>query len=221
MTHIKQKFDIAVIGGGPAGMMAAIKASETGAKVILLEKNDNLGKKLLLTGKGRCNITHAQFNNKKFVKAFGKNGDFLMSGFSLFGPKETINFFEEKGLKLKTERGERVFPQSNKAKDVLNVLIKCLKKNNVMVVHHCKVAGLRCKNKDITSIVLQGKEKLVAKKYILATGGVSYEQTGSTGDGFIWAKKLGHKVSKLRPALIPLITKEKYVKDLQGLSLKI
>ena len=220
MTFIQEKFDIAVIGGGPAGIMAAIKAGESGARVVLLEKNNNLGKKLLLTGNGRCNLTHAEFNHKMFANEFGKNGDFLMSGFSVFGPKETMDFFEKKGLKLKTERGKRVFPQSDKASDVLNILDKYLKKNNVVVVHGCKISGLRSKDKNITSIVLQGKEKLIAQKYILATGGKSYTQTGSTGDGFIWAKKLGHNVSKLRPALVPLKVKEKWIKNLQGLGLK-
>ncbi len=128
MSFLQEKFDVAVIGGGPAGIMAAIKASDSGAKVILLEKNNSLGKKLLITGKGRCNLNHAEFNHKKFVSAFGKNGDFLMSGFSMFGPKNTMDFFEQKGLKLKTERGKRVFPQTNKANDVLNVLMGCLKK---------------------------------------------------------------------------------------------
>ena len=212
-------FDVIVIGGGPAGMMAAGRAGEIGAKVGLLEKNEKLGKKLLLTGKGRCNITHAELNIRKFVKEFGKKGDFLFSPFSLFGVKETIEFFEKRGLKLKTERGQRIFPNSNKAQDVLNVLINYLKQSNVSLMTNTKVIKLQKKDNKILKVILKNKE-IVADKYIIATGGKSYPQTGSTGNGLLWAEKLGHTISELSPALTPLIIKDKWIKHVQGLSLK-
>ncbi len=212
-------FDVIVIGGGPAGMMAAGRAGEIGAKVGLLEKNEKLGKKLLLTGKGRCNITHAELNIRKFVKEFGKKGDFLFSPFSLFGVKETIEFFEKRGLKLKTERGQRIFPNSNKAQDVLNVLINYLKQSNVNLMTNAKVIKLQKKDNKILKVILKNKE-IIADKYIIATGGKSYPQTGSTGNGLLWAEKLGHTISELSPALTSLIIKDKWIKHVQGLSLK-
>ena len=124
-------YDLIVIGGGPAGMMAAGRAAENGARVLLLEKNKNLGKKLLLTGKGRCNLTNAEFNNRVFANKFGKNGQFLLSPLSKFNAQDTINFFNKNGLPTKIERGKRVFPQSDKSSDVLNVLLKYLERNKV------------------------------------------------------------------------------------------
>ncbi len=215
----EERFDVAVIGGGPAGMMAAGRAGELGARVVLLEKNNGLGTKLLLTGKSRCNLTQAEFNNRKFVEKFGKKGDFLFSPFSLFGVKETIEFFEKRGLRLKTERGQRVFPVSDRAQDVLRVLTDYLKKNQVEVMVNAKVSGLRKKDSRIIKAILKDKE-IVADKYIICTGGKSYPKTGSTGQGFLWAKKLGHTITELRPALTPLEIKESWVKEAQGLSLK-
>ena len=212
-------FDVIVIGGGPAGMMAAGRAGELGARVGLLEKNQKLGKKLLLTGKGRCNITHAELNIRKFVKAFGKRGDFLFSPLSLFGVKDTIEFFEKRGLKLKTERGQRIFPNSDKAQDVLNVLMHYLKQSNVNLITNAKVIKLQKKENKVLKAILKGKE-IMADKYIIATGGKTYPQTGSTGSGLLWAEKLGHTISELSPALTSLIVKEKWIKHLKGLSLK-
>ena len=212
-------FDVIVIGGGPAGIMAAGRAGELGAKVALLEKNQKLGKKLLLTGKGRCNITHAELNVRKFVKAFGKKGNFLFSPFSLFGIKDTIEFFEKRGLKLKTERGQRIFPKSDRAQDVLSVLMDYLKQSNVNLITNAKVTRLQKKGNKILKAILKNKE-IVADKYIIATGGKTYPETGSTGNGLLWAEKLGHTVSELSPALTPLIMKDKWIKHVQGLSLK-
>lgn len=212
-------FDVIVVGGGPAGMIAAGRAGEIGAKVGLLEKNQKLGKKLLLTGKGRCNITHAELNIRKFVKAFGKKGDFLFSPLSLFGVKETIEFFEKRGLKLKTERGQRIFPKSNKAQDVLNVLLTYLKQSNVSLMTNTKVIKLQKKENKVLKVILKDKE-MIADKYIIATGGKTYPQTGSTGRGLLWAEKLGHTISELSPALTPLMMKDKWIKHVQGLSLK-
>jgi hypothetical protein len=212
-------FDVIVIGGGPAGMMAAGRAGELGARVGLLEKNQKLGKKLLLTGKGRCNITHAELNIRKFVKAFGKRGDFLFSPLSLFGVKNTIEFFEKRGLKLKTERGQRIFPKSDKAQDVLNVLMHYLKQSNVNLITNARVIKLQKKENKVLKAILKDKE-IIADKYIIATGGKSYPQTGSTGVGLLWAEKLGHTISELSPALTSLIIKDKWIKYVRGLSLK-
>ena len=211
---------MAVIGGGPAGMIAAGRAGELKAKVVLLEKNNALGRKLLLTGKGRSNITKAEFNPRELVKKYGREGDFLLYPLSVFGVKETIDFFEKKGLKTKTERGKRIFPESGKAQDVLNVLIKYLKSGGVKIMTDCEVKEI-VKNKDrIAKVILKNGREIKAKNYIIATGGKSYPGTGSTGDGYKWAKELGHKVSKLRPALVPLRIKESWPKKIQGLSLK-
>ncbi len=212
-------FDVIVIGGGPAGMMAAGRAGELGARVGLLEKNQKLGKKLLLTGKGRCNITHAELNIRKFVKAFGKRGDFLFSPLSLFGVKNTIEFFEKRGLKLKTERGQRIFPKSDKAQDVLNVLVHYLKQSNVNLITNARVVKLQKKENKVLKAILKDKE-IIADKYIIATGGRTYPETGSTGSGLLWAEKLGHTISELSPALTSLRIKDKWIKYVQGLSLK-
>ena len=215
----KEIYDVAVIGGGPAGMMAAGRAAELHSKVILIEKNNRLGVKLLLTGKGRCNITHAELDNRKLVEEFGKKGDFLFSPFSLFGVKETMDFFEKRGLKLKIERGQRVFPLSNSSKDVLSILIKYLKEGKVDIINNAEVVDIRKDGNHISRILLKGGE-IVANKYIICTGGKSYPLTGSTGSGFRWVKKVGHSVSELNPVLTPIKIKEKWIKDLQGLSLK-
>jgi len=213
-------FDAAVVGGGPAGMMAAGRAGELGAKVVLLKKNNALGRKLLLTGKGRSNITKAEFNPKELVKKYGREGDFLLYPLSVFGVKETIGFFEKKGLKTKTERGKRIFPQSDKAGDVLGILIDYLKKNKVKITTNSEV-GKILKNKNrITKIILKDGREISAKNYIICTGGKSFPGTGSTGDGYKWAKEMGHTVTKLRPALVPLKIKESWPKRAQGLSLK-
>jgi predicted Rossmann fold flavoprotein len=231
------KFDVAVIGGGPAGMIAAGRAAELGARVVLLEKNSSLGKKLLITGKGRCNITQAEFDDKEIIKKFGRNGKFLFSSLANFGPEEVIAFFESRRVPTKIERGGRVFPVSDKAQDVLYILQKYLEKNKVEIIYNAQVAGFdvspEVSGKKIVSVSLaeQGYispekqaltpiRRIYADKFILCTGGKSYPTTGSTGDGYQWAKDLGHTIITLAPALVPVKTKELWVKDLQGLSLK-
>jgi len=216
----KTIFDVVVIGGGPAGMMAGGRAGELGAKVLLLEKNAALGRKLLLTGKGRSNITKAEFNPRELLKKYGREGDFLLYPLSIFGVKETIDFFEKKGLKTKVERGKRIFPQSDRASDVLNILISYLKKGKVEIMTNSGVKKIIKKEKKIVKIILSGGREILAKNYIISTGGKSYPGTGSTGEGYQWAKELGHKVNKLRPALVPLRIKENWPKTAQGLSLK-
>jgi len=213
-------FDVAVIGGGPAGMMAAGRAGELGAKVVLLEKNKGLGRKLLLTGKGRGNIAKAEFNPKELIKKYGREGDFLLYPLSVFGVKETIEFFEKKGLKIKTERGKRIFPQSDKSSDVLGILIDYLKKNNVQIMTNSEVAKIVKEKNRITKIALSDGREILAKNYIFCPGGKSFPGTGSTGDGYKWAKEMGHTLTKLRPALVPLKIKETWPKEAQGLSLK-
>jgi len=201
-------------------MMAAGRAGELGAKTALLEKNAGLGRKLLVTGKGRSNLTKAEFNPKTLVKKYGKKGDFLLSPLAALSVQKTIDFFERGGLKTKIERGKRIFPQSGKAADVLNVLIGYLKKSQVEVITDAAVKEIVRDKDKISKIILKSGQEIAAKNYILATGGKSYPGTGSVGEGYQWAKELGHTVNKLRPALVPLRVRETWVKEAQGLSLK-
>ena len=201
-------------------MIAACRAGELGANVALLERNKSLGRKLLITGKGRSNITRAEFNPRELVKKYGREGDFLLYPLSIFGVKETIDFFEKKGLKTKIERGKRIFPESDSAQDVLNILIGCLKKRGVAIIANAKVEKIIKEKNRIAKVILKDGREILARNYIIATGGKSYPGTGSTGDGYKWAEELGHKVSKLRPALVPLKIKENWPKTAQGLSLK-
>lgn len=212
-------FDIAVIGGGPAGMMAAGRAAELGAKVVLIEKNEILGKKLLITGKGRCNFTHNEFDIRKFAEKFGRNGRFLYSAFALFGVGEVIGFFESRGVKGKIEQGDRIFPDNGNAQDIVNVLVKYLAEGKVNILLNSKVTGFKQENGKISQVLLRGHQ-ISAEKYIICVGGKAYPQTGSTGDGYRWAEQLGHTIIKPAPALNPVKTSEKWVKELQGLSLK-
>jgi len=212
-------YDVAVIGGGPAGLMAAGTAAQNGARVVLLEKNPALGRKLLLTGKGRCNLTNAQKNSREFIQALGKNGPFLFSALTAFGPKDTIDFFAARGVKTKVERGGRVFPVSDQAADVLNALTDFIHAGKVTVIKDVTIKRWQTKNQRIEKLVLNNQE-IFAKNYILATGGKSYPGTGSTGDGYVWAEDFGHHVIAPTPALVPILVAEKWVKELEGLSLK-
>lgn len=200
-------------------MMAAGFAGQKKSKVFLIEKNNTLGKKLLLTGKGRCNITNAEPAINEFATAFGKKGKFLFSALNAFGVLDTINFFEQRGLKTKVERGNRVFPKSDKAADVLNILVNFLKQSKVQVLLNSPVKAMVKKDNKIEKIILKDKE-IFADKFILATGGLSYPATGSSGEGAKWAKDFGHTIEKIQPALTPLKIKEKWVGELAGLSLK-
>ncbi|MDD5144840.1 MAG: NAD(P)/FAD-dependent oxidoreductase [Candidatus Pacebacteria bacterium] len=217
---VNRDFEVAVIGGGPAGLMAAGRSAEVGAKTILIEKNLDLGRKLLLTGRERCNLTHAEFNLKEFVKAYGKEGQFLLSPLSFFGPRETIDFFEKRGVRTKVERGKRVFPESDKASDVLDVLIKYFKEGKVKIQSGLRVEKIFSSGRRVTGVQLKDGRRISAKNYIICTGGKSFPGTGSTGDGFFWAKSLGHSVISPRPSLVPLQIKESWPKSVQGLSLK-
>ena len=211
-------YDVGVIGGGPAGMMAAIAAGQKKRKVVLLERNNSLGRKLLLTGKGRCNFT----NNSTIpetVKAFGKKGKFLYSALTKFSNQDLISFFEGRGVKTKVERGQRVFPASDKSQTILDCLLKELKKNKVKIIYNFRVVKMK-RDSDGFVLLSEKKETIRAKRIVLATGGKSYPQTGSTGDGYRLAKDLGHQIIPLKPALTGLIVKNKRVRELAGLSLK-
>ena len=214
---------VVVIGGGPAGMMAAITANQAGDHVILIEKMKSLGRKLLITGKGRCNIT-SSLPIDDFIKNTPGNGKFLYSCYQSFTNKDIIKFLKEEGLEVKEERGNRVFPVTNHSQDVLECFIKKLKKNNVEIHYNEKVEEILYKEKEGEKIVKgikTNKEIIEADKVILATGGKSYPLTGSTGDGYDLAKKLGHTIKDIKPSLVPLEIYQKDIcKELQGLSLK-
>jgi len=213
-------YDLIVIGGGPAGMMAAGRAGELGANVLLLEKNLSLGIKLLITGKDRCNITNAICDNRLMIDKYGKNGKFLFSSFSCFNNRDVISFFESLGVKTKVERGDRVFPVSDKSSDILQAMIDYLKKSKVTVRTKSNVLKIVRNGDEIKKVVLESGEEFRAKNYLISTGGKSYPGTGSTGDGYKWLEALGHKIKKTMPALSPIIVREKIVKKLEGLSLK-
>ena len=230
---------VIVIGGGPAGMMAAITDKENGNEVIILEKNGQLGKKLLITGKGRCNIT-SSLDMEEFIKNTPGNGMFLHSAFQQFTNKDIIHFLKQQGLDVKEERGNRIFPVTDKSIDVLACFTKRIKELNIKVQYHTTVSEILVKpNDEINKENINGKEKskkmidkkvigvktnhgiLQADKVILSTGGKSYPLTGSTGDGYILAEKLGHTITNIKPSLVPLETFEKQeCKELQGLSLR-
>jgi len=214
---------VVVIGAGPAGLMAAYGAAINGAEVCLFEKNSLIGRKLGITGKGRCNITNAEPDIKKFVLAFGKNGRFLYSAFSNFFNKDICDLLESNGVPIKIERGDRVFPVSDKATDVTKTLEKIIKKAGVKLKTDTTIDGIEVSGNKKAVIYLD-KDKNIRKYYcdsiIITTGGLSYPVTGSTGDGYDFAKTLGHSIEPLSPALIPFTSEDQWVHKLTGLSLK-
>jgi hypothetical protein len=212
-------YDVVVIGGGPAGIMSAGTAGKGGAKVLLIEKNEELGKKLLMTGGGRCNITNLEPNKQKFMNNFGKNKDLLYSPFSIFGQDDTVRFFNTLGIKTKVEENFRVFPESDNSLDVLESLIRYARNNNVEFKLSAEVAGFKKTKGIIESVLLLNGTEIKAKNFILSSGGKSHPETGSTGEGFDWLKKIGHKVIDSNPALVPIKVKEKWVNELAGISL--
>ncbi len=210
---------IVVVGAGPAGMMAAIRASELRQDVTLIEKNPILGKKLLLSGKGRCNLTNA-CDLDSFLKRFSKNGQFLRDAFKKFFHLDLMRFFEQRGLKLKTERQLRVFPQTNRANSIVEVLKKELYKNKVKIIYRAVMKDIFLQENKIKGLLVADGRIIPADRLILATGGVSYSFTGSTGEGHELARKLGHRIIPLRPGLVPLETRQQYPNLLEGLTLK-
>jgi predicted Rossmann fold flavoprotein len=215
----KTVWDVVVIGGGPAGMMAAGRAAERGARVILIEKNEALGKKLLITGGGRCNVTNAEFDTRKLLAKFRGNDKFLFSAFSQWSVKETLDFFHMRDMQTKVEAEQRVFPITNKAQSVRDALVEYIKKGNVTMLSNSAVTGLIREYDAIVGVTLKNKKEVRAKSVILATGGKSRPETGSTGEGFEWLKSIGHTIIESDAALVPIAVKEGWVKRLAGLSL--
>ena len=227
--------NIIVVGGGAAGMLAAYFAADAGNKVALLEKNEKLGKKIYITGKGRCNLTNACDVEELFLNV-KSNSKFLYSAFYGFDNSQVIDFFESHGMPVKVERGNRVFPVSDKSSDVIFALQRALKEKKVEVLLHTEVSKL-CYEKitdtradeeasdkkpelKITGVILKDGTTMAADAVIVATGGLSYPSTGSTGDGYKMAEDAGHTVTECTPSLVPFNVKEEWVKGLQGLSLK-
>jgi predicted Rossmann fold flavoprotein len=211
-------YDLIVVGGGASGMIAAGRAGERGLSVLLLEKNKQLGNKILITGNGRCNILNAIEDEHMLLEKYGSSKQFLYSLFAQFGEKEAFDFFNSHGLPLVTEQYNRVFPKSQSAMDVVQFLSDYMQQNNVEVRTQCTVSGVRIKDGCIESISC-GADMLTAREYIFATGGVSHPETGSTGDGYKWLKQIGHTVASPTPSLVPLAIKERWAKELSGISL--
>ena len=210
---------VVIIGGGPAGMMAAITAKKNHLNddIVILEKNSSLGKKLLITGKGRCNIT-SSLDISEFIKNIPGNGMFMYSAFQKYTNEDMINFLEQNGVKTKVERGNRVFPVSDKSRDVLYAFEKELKKLNVKIYFDTEVENIKKEDK---FVIQTNKETIEADKLILATGGMSYPGTGSTGDGYKFAKEFGHTVKEIKASLVPLeVVEKEECKNMQGLSLR-
>ncbi len=210
---------VVVIGGGASGMIAAITAAKNNNEVILLEKTSSLGNKLKITGKGRCNLTF-DGNEDDFKNNIVKNYKFMYSSFSNFSNIDVINYFNEISVKTKIERGGRVFPQSDKASDVVDALKNELKKYNVNIILNADVKKLLIKENEIIGVKLKDGKTITLDRCIIATGGKSYSSTGSTGDGYFLLKKIGHSITNIYPALVPLKSNDDICKRLQGLSLK-
>ncbi len=214
-----KSYDIIVIGGGPAGIFAAGFAALQGAKVLLLEKNRRCGAKLLITGKGRCNVTNSEEDPRRFSEVFGRNGKALLTALYAFGVADTISFFEQRGLPLKVERGGRVFPEKGKASDVQKVLDHFIAESGVELLTSCTVQKLRSSEGMLSSVETSAGE-FSAHQFIIATGGLSYPETGSTGDGYRWAEQCGHLLVQPEPALVPVHLSESWTRELCDLNLK-
>lgn len=211
-------FDIAVIGAGPAGCMAAIRGAQLGKKVILVERNNEIGCKLLLTANGRCNLTNSA-TVEVFMEKFGKRGSFYRDAFSKFSNQDLMNFFKSHDLELKEEEEGRIFPITQKAKSVLNVLKKVLDEYGVRIVYKYRLEHLH-KISNIFKIYSTENELITAYNVIIATGGVTYKFTGSTGDGLTVAELLGHQITKLKPGGVPLLVREEWIHQLKGVTLE-
>lgn len=218
-TQENALWDVVVIGGGPAGMMAAARAAERGKKVLLLEKNTTLGKKLLITGGGRCNLTNDRPEVRTMLAKYGSNDKFLFSAFSQFGVEDTLAFFNRRGMETKVEAEGRVFPVSNTARSVLDVLLAYMKEGGVETRNGATVIGISNEDPKSITIKLGGGHELQARSCILATGGTSRPETGSTGEGFLWLKKMGHTIVENDFALVPIALTDAWAKKLGGVTL--
>lgn len=210
--------DVIVIGGGPAGMMAAATASLYGKKTILLEKNGRCGRKLAITGKGRCNVTN-DCDETVFLENIPTNPKFLNSVIRAFGTQDTKKWFEERGVLLKTERGNRVFPKSDCAQDIVEAMLHACKENGV-VFYKKEAESLLCEDGSVQGVLCKDGERLFSHSVIVATGGMSYPLTGSTGDGYRFAQQVGHTIAEIKPSLVPLVSFSEDCRDMQGLSLR-
>lgn len=210
---------VVIIGAGPAGMTAAYSASQRGIDVVLVEKNERVGRKLLITGKGRCNITN-NCEIEELIENVNTNGKFLYSAFYTFTNDAVMEMFENLGVRLKTERGNRVFPESDRAMDVVDAMSRLIKRKNIKLVTGKTVKNIKEKNGRVESVVLSDEKEIKADAVIIATGGASYPRTGSTGDGYKLAERLGHKITPLKPSLIGLEIQEDFATRLKGLSLR-
>ncbi len=211
--------DVLVIGGGAAGVMSAIAAADEGATVIVLEKNEKIGKKLYITGKGRCNLTNACDMDELFENIC-TNSKFMFSSIHKFSNYDVMNFFENEGLNLKTERGNRVFPASDKSSDVIKTLTNACKNRNIQVLFGKEVKKLNKFDDEFVNVTCTDGSKFCARSVVIATGGLSYKSTGSTGDGYVFAREMGHKIKDTSPSLVPMNVKGNICQRLQGLSLK-
>ncbi len=210
---------ILIAGGGAAGMFASVFAAQNGHEVHVYEKNEKLGKKLFITGKGRCNVTNAA-DMEELFDAVVSNPKFLYSSFYGYTNQDVVDFFESRGVKMKTERGNRVFPVSDHSSDIIQALEREMKKSGVKIHLNTGVKAVRTKDGKFYSFLLNNGQEIQGDDCLIATGGFSYQTTGSTGDGYRFAQEMGHKVTELSPALVPLNIKEAFVKELQGLSLR-
>lgn len=226
-VEFKERYDVCVVGGGPAGMMAAGRAAELGASVVLVEKNEGLGKKLLITGGGRCNVTNDTPDARAFLAKLKGKGKFLFSTFSQHAVAESLGFFHARGMETKVENEGRVFPVSDSAQSVWSVLVKYMKEGKVQVATGVEAKGFHIRKDDngenpriegLNIKTSRGIETVVADSYVLATGGTSHPETGSTGEGFEWLKRAGHTVIEADAALVPIKIAEKWVRDLSGVS---
>lgn len=210
---------VVVIGAGAAGLLCSAKLAQRGFEVTLLEKMNRPARKLMITGKGRCNVTNACFELDDLISNVPTNPRFMYSAFSNFMPYDTMALFEELGVPLKIERGNRVFPQSDKAVDIVDALVKYCKDSGVHIIQ-AEAKSFECENGLVKAVVLADKSKIPCDRVVVATGGKSYPLTGSTGDGYILARSVGHKVTAIKPSLVPLVCSNNFVPKLQGLSLK-
>lgn len=216
---MKREYDVIVVGGGPAGMMAAGRAAERGFSVLLIEKNDVLGKKLSITGGGRCNITNAEFDARKLLHHYGEAEQFLYSPFAQFGVQDTFSFFEKRGLPVIVLERNRAFPETERATDVTRVMERYLRDHRVTVLLNVPVEGFKTERGAISGVIT-GNGTFTARAYVIASGGKSHGETGSTGEGISWLSALGHQTHEPNPNLVPLVVADSWVKKLAGITLQ-